>query len=81
MAASTTLTMDVAVTAEERADRWAFYVHEFGFTVYAQTRQEEGEVVREAVAALLGSFDGDGEKLREFLNAHGVKHHFGASGR
>ena len=80
MAANTTLTLDVAVTAEERADRWAFYVHEFGFTVYAQTRQEESEVVREAIAALLNSFDGNDEKLRDFLNAHGVKHHFGASG-
>ena len=79
MAANTTLTLDVAVTAEERANRWAFYVHEFGFTVYAPTRQEESEVVREAVAALLNSFDGNDERLREFLNAHGVKHHFGAS--
>lgn len=80
MVANTTLTMDVAVTAEERADRWAFYVHEFGFTVYAKTREEGSEVVREAIAALLNSFDDDNEKLRGFLNSHRVKHHFGVAG-
>lgn len=57
MSKKMTLTLAVHVTAEEHEDRWAFYVHEFGFTVYGNSEEEGHERVAEAVTALLKSFD------------------------
>lgn len=79
MAEYPTLRMDVSVLTEKREDRWAFYVHEFGFTVYGKTEQEGEVAVNDAVCALLNSFRGDDSKLRKFLHAHQVKHRFGVS--
>ncbi len=73
-----TLRMDVSVLTEEREDRWAFYVHEFGFTVYSETEQGGEAAVNDAISALLSSFRGDDSRLRKFLDAHQVKHSFGA---
>ncbi len=68
--------MDVSVLTEKREDRWAFYVQEFGFTVYSETEKGGEEAVDDAISALLNSFRGDDEKLRKFLDAHQVKYLF-----
>lgn len=74
-----TLRMDVSVLTEKREDRWAFYVQEFGFTVYGKTEQEGEAAVNDAVGALLKSFRGDDLRLRKFLDARQVKHSFGTA--
>ncbi len=68
------ISMHITVETEERTDRWACSVPEFGFTVYGETRAEAREEVNNALNALMASFYGDLDGIAGFLEHRGVKH-------
>ena len=69
------ISMHITVETEERSDRWACRSPDFGFTVYGETREEARKEVSKAVSALLGSFHGDLERIKRFLEKRQVRNY------
>lgn len=66
--------MHITVQTEQREDRWACYVPEFGFTVYGESREVAKREVDNALATLVGSFDNDLQAISRFLEGRNVNH-------
>ena len=66
--------MHITVQTEQREDRWACYVPEFGFTAYGESRKDANQEVDNALAALVGSFNNDQRAIRRFLESRNVNH-------
>ena len=66
--------LQIAVLTQNRTDHWACRSLEFGFTVYGTTRESAKSEINKALTALLGSFHGDLEGIKRFLQKRGVKH-------
>ncbi|PKB70536.1 MAG: hypothetical protein BZY87_10445 [SAR202 cluster bacterium Io17-Chloro-G6] len=62
-------------SVEERDGTWAVRSHDFGFTVYGESREEANEAFDVALEALVNSFGEDG-LLRDFLRKKGVEFQF-----
>lgn len=63
-------TVQHTVELEQRTDRWAAYVPEFGFTTYGHTQKEATEAAESALQALLDSFGEDKTAQESFIESH-----------
>ena len=67
-----TVEMNVTVSVKQRPDRWALFVHEFGFYAYGHSLAEANQAVEDGVSALLYSVT-QHDDLPDYLNRKGVK--------
>ncbi len=68
------LDVTLTVSAEERPDCWALFVHELGFFAYGATEQAAHNRIESLLSALVASFDSDAEQVRNYLDACSVKY-------
>ena len=62
----------LAVTTEERHDRWVCRSPQLGFTVYGATRSAAENEVNHALNALIGSFRQDTDAIKQYLESRQV---------
>lgn len=67
--------IEIAYSPEQRENEWAFYIHDFGFRVYADTEAEGHQAVRAAINALLVALRHDRSRLTKYLDTLEVPYH------